>query len=468
MSAGEHAHGEEFPREETAALVGAVLESERRRWKIQVVLVSLGVTALVLGLPTRSLFGYRMLEVWPTERGEWTGLHLLPALVARAITELTHWRAYQAWYLVSALAAGGTTAMLLSMAHRRGMAPLRAICLALVTIAIPMAWLAATIPSASSCEMLGAVLLFDALDKEYDPRWTGRASASWFLAALLHAWNAYLWPAFALALVMRRRSNALIAVGALGAWIAVVTGAWWLEHGSAEWSSWSSTSWRTMLASGSGGYGQLLAWSLGLVVMMGVGAIGIVRFAYVSLHQRARRPAAWTFAFGLVPLVVLGLGGDIAFGVPWLWLVPIAFVGLLDLERVRLWLLGAVALVGVVAVRTFDPGAPEDDWYNLVVFRVRPSDLVIAADGQQHEKVLSALTLDVIAGPELDRPNVEYDIGPAKSLTDRIEAARSAHRRIVLDVREPTRSHLDWIRLPGPNFQRLRDQGAIDLDVLLP
>jgi len=100
-----HDHAEEFPREATAALVGSALDSERRRWRIQVALVSLGVTALVLGLPTRSLFGYRMLEMWPTERGEWTGLHLLPAVVARALTALTHWRAYQSWYLVSALAA---------------------------------------------------------------------------------------------------------------------------------------------------------------------------------------------------------------------------------------------------------------------------------------------------------------------------------------------------------------------------
>jgi hypothetical protein len=227
-------------------------------------------------------------------------------------------------------------------------------------------------------------------------------------------------------------------------------------------------SWRTMLASGSGGYGQLLAWSLGLVVMLGVGSIGVLRFAYVSFHQPARRPAWWMFAFALVPLVILGLGGDITFAVPWLWLVPIAFVGLLDFERMRIWLLGVLALVGVLLVRTVESGAREDDWYNLVVFRVRPGDLVIAADREQHAAILSGLKIDVIPADRVDLPNIEYDIDPAQEIVDRIEAARAAHRRVVIDVREPTAFHPDWIRLDGPNFQRLRDQGAVDLDALPP
>src|SRR5690348_17157232 len=115
MSAGEHAHGEEFPRHETAELVGAALESEQRRWKIQVVLVALGVTAIVLGLPTRSFCGLLMRDIWPTARGEWTGLHLLPAFVARMVTALTGWRPHQAWYVVAALATGATAVVLLGM-----------------------------------------------------------------------------------------------------------------------------------------------------------------------------------------------------------------------------------------------------------------------------------------------------------------------------------------------------------------
>ncbi len=463
----EHAHAEEFPREETVELIGAALESERRRWRIQVALVSLGVTALVLGLPTRSLFGYRMLEIWPTERGEWTGLHLLPALVARALTALTHWRAYQSWYLVSALAAGGTTAVLLTMARRHGVAPLRAIALTLVTVAIPMAWLAATIPNATACETFGVVLLFDALDRERGEHWTRRATLCWYLAALLHAWNVYLWPAFAIALVMRRRSNALIAIAALGAWIATVTGAWWLEHDAVGWPSWLATSWRAMLASGSGGYGPLLAWSLAWIVVMGVGSIGILRFAYVAIRQRTRRPPVWMFAFAILPLAILGLGGDVTFDVPWLWLVPIAFLGLLDFERVPLWTLGLLAVGGVVLVRTVDNANRDADWYNLVVFRVRPSDLVIAAD-IQHADALWGLKIDAVAVPFLGKPSDEAGEAFWQKLRDRIEWARAAHRRVVIDVGEPTRSHADWIRLDEPQIQRLRDLGAIDLDALEP
>ncbi len=465
MSAGEHAHGEEFPRHETVELVGAALESERRRWKLQVALVALGVTALVLGLPTRSLFGYRMLEIWPTERGEWTALHLLPALAARALTALTHWRAYQAWYLVSALAAGTSAAVLLTMARRRGVAPLRAIVLTLITIAIPMAWLAATIPNATSCEMLGALLLFDALDREErEGSWTRRATMCWLAAALLHGWNAYLWPAYAIALFVRRRSSALIAVGALGLWVATVTGAWRLEHGSVAWPWWLATAWRTMLASGSGGYGPLLAWSLGWTVMMGVGSIGIVRFAYVAWRRPARRPPLWMFAFALVPFAVLGLGGDVSFDVPWLWLVPIAFVGLLDFERVPAWLLGLLAVAGVVLVHV---EGPEFSHHDLLVFRVRPSDLVIAAD-LPHENALENLHIDAIDAELLGRAADEIGVEVRRKLMDRIEQARADHRRIVIDVLEPTTDHHDWIRLEGPQIQRLRDLGAIDLDVLEP
>jgi hypothetical protein len=95
-------------------------------------------------------------------------------------------------------------------------------------------------------------------------------------------------------------------------------------------------------------------------------------------------------------MVVLGLGGNVGFDVPWLWLVPIAFVGLLDAERVPAVMLGAAAVLGVLSVHTLATSRPAIDWHNLVVLRLESDDLVLAAT-DDHAVELSGLRVDCVS-----------------------------------------------------------------------
>ena len=135
----------------------------------------------------------------------------------------------------------------------------------------------------------------------------------------------------------------------MAAWAALVVGATALEHGTSRVPEFLATAWRTLLAGGSSGPGPVLVWALAWMLLLAGATAGLLFVVRRAFGPPEARPPAWMLVFALAPLVALGLGGVITFGVPYLWLAPIAFVGTLEIAQ-RSPRFAAIALAVDVAV----------------------------------------------------------------------------------------------------------------------
>ena len=367
--AGHSAHETEpFPRMETAELVAEELSGERRRQRAQTVLIALGIAAIALGLPWRFEYEHHKPAIEATARGEWSALELGSSLLAQALRAVLRVTPMQAWFLLSALALAATSALWMFMGRRRGYSTATTILATLVLVGAPVVWRAGTTPGAAACGLFGATWLFAALDvsranagraaiaalRGEDASagartFERRATIAWLCAALLHPWNVWLWPAYAWSLARHRRSSPWLAVFALAAWAALVVGATALEHGTSRVPEFLATAWRTLLAGGSSGPGPVLVWALAWMLLLAGATAGLLFVAKRAFGPPEARPPVWMLVFALAPLVALGLGGVITFGVPYLWLAPIAFVGTLEIAQ-RSPRFAAIALAVDVAV----------------------------------------------------------------------------------------------------------------------
>ena len=155
---GEHA--QEFPREETTALVGAALFAQQRRAWIQDLLITLALALLALGLPLARLLGR---PVRSDER-----LHFLISAVCFALGWLVLARTArrQEWDSGTALRAS------------------------LVAASAPVVLFAATTPGPAAAGWLGACLVLATLVSEGGRPWV--RTLAWIVASMLHPWNIWL------------------------------------------------------------------------------------------------------------------------------------------------------------------------------------------------------------------------------------------------------------------------------------
>ncbi|MBK7642458.1 MAG: hypothetical protein IPJ19_05330 [Planctomycetes bacterium] len=365
-----HDHGEAFPRAETNELVGEALRTEHRRGWIQDLLVALALALLALGLPLERLLGQ---PVRADER-----VHFLASAVCFALGWLVLARAARrsAWDSAPALRAS------------------------LVAASAPVVLFAATTPGPAAAGWLGACLVLVVLVREETPPLV--RGAAWLAAAALHPWNIWVWPAW---LLRERRGRAVpIACGVLvGASLALR-----FPHHPSE-----------LFAGLDGGPGPCVAWWTLWIAGLGGAAAGLVALA--------RGAPAWILAFALVPLAPLSLGGTIGYDLPWIWLAPLGWLGVLELEKRgrRTGLLLATSLAcgaaALVWVRATDP---ERAWREAAQERLEPSDLVLTRSAA-HRYLLAT------------RHGLEVRMLPAEAdeaLRQAIDAARAAHRRVVLDA----------------------------------
>jgi hypothetical protein len=472
-SHGEHDHepAESFPRGATAELVAKSIAGGDRYWRVQVLLVAFGVSALMLGLHQPPLFDSKVPEIWSTVRGEWTGSNLASAIGARAMASITGVQAQQAWHLLSAVGMAAVTAILLVRARRRAPSASAAIVATLLTVAMPVAWIAGTTAGASSSAILGACLLYSALDAPRASGWRRRATLAWLAAALLHAWNVLLWPAYAWALTRERSSRVGVALGALAAWIMVVLGAWSLEHGPEHLPEFILRSWRALLAGGSGGLGPLLAWCVAWIPWLWTGALGLILLVLAWYRRTERRARGWTLLFAGVPLVVLGLGGLVTYDVPYHWLVPMALSGFVQVPEILAWMLLGLAVPGALVASTGILSLPTREWNDRLVLQLDATDLVVTCVREHAEILEKRFGLDVVDLSSV----VDYRGEPSAPLGGEVAAsiwssaekraatARSRGRDVVIDVIRRDSSGA-WLRPSALPFQRLRSQGAVDLD----
>jgi hypothetical protein len=369
-----HEHGEAFPREETTELVGDALRAGQRRAWIQDLLITLALALLALGLPLERLLGR---PVRADER-----LHFLASAICFAFGWLVLARAARrnAWDSGPALRAS------------------------LIAACAPVVLFAATTPGPAAAGWLGACLVLTSLTSENSAP-IARAAA-WIGASILHPWNVWLWPAW----FVRERGGRAWCAGA-GAIVAAAIGTR-LLHRPGE-----------LFAGFDGGPGPAVAWWALWIAGLGGAAIGLV-----ALRSA---PPLWLAAFALVPLFPLSLGGTIGYDLPWIWLAPLGWLGVLELEkrgRRTDWLLaGSIvcAAGALVWVRATDP---ERAWREQAEERLEPSDLVLTLS-TAHRYVL-----DTRHGLEVGLLPSRWVEGPAtRALEEKVAAARARHGRIVLD-----------------------------------
>jgi len=387
-----HEHGEAFPREETSALVGDALRAEQRRAWIQDLLITLALALLALGMPLERLVGR---PVHSEER-----LHFLASAVCFALGWLVLARAArrQAWESGPTLRASWIAAC------------------------APVVLFAATTPGPAAAGWLGACLVLATLvDEKIGPV---TRTAAWLAASVLHPWNIWLWPAW----MLRERRGRLWCVGAgLAVGMAVLRH---LPHGP-----------RALFAGLDGGPGPAVAWWTLWVVGLGGATVGLVALR--------RSPPLWILAFALVPLAPLSLGGTIGYDLPWIWLAPLGWLGVLELEkrgrRTGLLLAGSLACAAgaLVWVRATDP---ERAWREQAEELLEPRDIVLTLSREHHYLIGTRHGMRVWMLP------VRWEPGEGtRSLEKQLREARVAGRRVVLDE--------DSL---GPPGERLCDEATFE------
>ena len=225
--------------------------------------------------------------------------------------------------------------------------------------------------------------------------------------------------------MVRERRGRVWCIGA-----GLIVGGRVLQHGPRE-----------LFAGLDGGPGPAVAWWTLWIAGLGGASVGLVALR--------RAPPLWLVAFALVPLVPLSLGGTIGYDLPWLWLAPLGWLGVLELEkrgRRSGWLLaGSLACTAgaLVWVRATDP---ERAWREVAEERLETSDLVLTLS-PAHRYVLGTRH-----GLEVGLLPSRWVEGPAtRALEDEVSSARARHGRIVLDE--------DSL---GPAAERLCDEATFE------
>jgi len=387
-----HEHGEAFPREETSELVGDALRTQQRRAWIQDALITVALALLALGLPLERLLGK------------------LPAPHTARLGDDLDWVLTSAdrfdervGFLISAVCFALGWLVLARAARRNAWDSGPALRASLVAACAPVVLFAATTPGPAAAGWLGACLVLATLASEEAPAFL--RAICWLTASALHPWNLWLWPAW---LVRERRRRWCLGAGLIAAFALFER----FPHRPRE-----------LLAGLDGGPGPCVAWWTLWIAGLGGAALGLLALR--------RSPPLWLVAFALVPLVPLSLGGTIAYDLPWIWLAPLGWLGVLELEKLGRrtgWLLVvsiACAAASLVWVRWTDP---ERAWREVAEERLEPRDVVLTLS-RTHRYLLGT------------RHGLQVWMLPARWLpgpiTDGFEAmlleARGSGRRVVLD-----------------------------------
>lgn len=446
----DHGHAEAFPRIQTARLVAETLDrdesSRRRRERWQSTLLGVAVTLIALGLPSGILVGRTVSVVVPYSHLAFD-VDCLPWFAARALSAATGWTAERSWFAVAALALGASVAMLHRWALRRGWSH-GAVALALLVVVLaPTTWLAGTTPGTASCSLLGATVILVSLDGDDGDRVMSlslRTSGAWLLASFLSLSNVLLWPAVAWRVgraALRRSPGAIVPVVLVplvgfGAWSAIHTLA--RADGDRTHSALRSLTAEllpnlapsipmqpnpneTLASSG---------WAL-----LGGTLVGVVALLSAGVHRGAPRPRLGTWVvFALAPMGVgLGMYRDL----PYVWLVPLGFVGLLEASRRWPIVAGfavAASLGGQFLSWRLDTERP---WRTMIEERLDPGDVVFTESRDhgyllEHRHGLRAVMTGIQSGEVRDTSPAGEDraLRYFESLMD--EQARAGHR-VVLD-----------------------------------
>lgn len=449
----DHEHAEAFPRIRTAQLVAETLDrdedSRRRRERWQSVLLGVAVALIALGVPSGILVGRTLSVVVPSSHRAFDG-DVLPGYVARALSTATGWTAERSWFAVSAVALGASVAIWHAWALRRAWSH-GAVALALLAVVLaPTTWLAGTTPGTASCSILGATLVLLALDGDDDRvmSLSLRASGAWLFASFLSLSNVLSWPAVVWRVgraAWRRSPSALVPVVLAP---LVGFGAWSSVHALARVDGERTHSaLRCLTAELLPNLApsipeqplpnEALAW-VGWALLGGV-LVGIVALSFAVLRIGDSRPRLGTWVvFALAPIVA---GPGLYRDIPFAWLVPLGFVGLLEASRrwpFVAWFALAASLGAQVVSWRLDTERP---WRSAIEERLDPGDVVFTESRDrayllEQRYGLRAVVIGIQPGEVRDTSPAGEDraLRYFESLMD--ERARTGSR-VVLDSPTP-------------------------------
>jgi hypothetical protein len=383
-------------------------------------LLGAGLAALALAFPQERLIG---------QFDSVTGAFHL-ALRA-GIEQITSLRAEQAGFVLSAICYGACLPVTLSIARRLEFPFAVSLLASLVVLLSPVAWVAGTSPGPAALGLLLGLLLLGFLWQRERPV-LGLVLGSWCLAVSCAPVSIWLLPALAWAVTPggkgdpRRWRATAIVVGVGLAWLAALL--------LTESDSGTPGLLTKAIFGGSGGWGQILAFGAGLLPGLGLAALAAASLFLLRRHESEAPPPRWLLLWCVLPLVVATLGGSPTWQIPYLWILPPALIGALDLlaradeRRLVPVALGTVAaqlaiLLGALLIlSSTDPLAP---WRENAREALEPGDLVFTTRGDH------AYLLRERWGLEVQRVDSNTDS------EQRLEFARKATsegRRVVFDT----------------------------------
>jgi hypothetical protein len=340
-----------FPRHLTTQLIEEGQERRSRRELTGGLLLGLGLAIFALALPQERLIGQQVQHLDPADA---TLAHIVDLVRGLALRFLGM-TPEQPGFVLEALAYGACLPVALAIGRRLGGSFGPTLVGSLVVLLSPVGWLAGTTPGLDALGLLCSLLCLHALWGRARPQ-ALMATSWWVFAAASSPANAWLLPAVVWAGLRGQQKKfelafSLPCIGvALFLLFSMPVGDLLEVDASLE------HLWRAMLFGGSGGWGQVTAWVLGLVPGLGLAVLGVGSLFLLRRNESEGRPPRWLLVWCLLPALAVGIGGSPTWSIPYLWLVPPALVGACDLLARRTdgfglgWSLGALGVqLGVLS-----------------------------------------------------------------------------------------------------------------------
>ncbi len=399
-------------------------ESSPRRRLVAGWVLGAGLAALALAFPQERVFGQ---QVARAELFSGSIANVAHQALSSLVIWITELGPEAAGFVVAALAYGACLPVCLSIARRAEHGLGVSLATSVAVLLSPVAWVAGTTPGPAALGALVSLLLLREV-------WSKRRPAIfnvvlvWCAAVWCAPVNAWLLPAVAWAVGNSReepRRGRVAALAVLGFGLAGLGLLLPLTEGLA----------REAIFGGSSGWGQIIAWGMGLLPGLGLAALAAASLFLLRRHESEARPPRWLQLWCLLPLFAVALGGSPTWEIPYLWLVPPALIGGLDLlarleERViarfsaaAVGAQGAI-LLGVLSI--FSSTDPLAGWRKNASETLEPGDLVFTTRADH------AYLLRERWGLETQRVD-ETDPSATDPWLELARTAAASGRRVVFD-----------------------------------
>jgi hypothetical protein len=363
----EHSHDdahEAFPRRLLASMIAGAGERSSLRERVQVLAIALGLALVALALPTQTLLVEGPELVEGSSHGAWLSVHLALTPIARLLALLPRIQIEHAWFIVSALAWGGSGVACWKMLARHGIATRAGVLAAAVVLASPVAWFSGTMPGPSAPALLGAFLVFGRLleaTREPDRRDLDRAIATtWGLAMLLDIRALWLAPAILMQSAQAARATKQgsarvfergVALGRpLATWLVLAGIGVAILHTDPNGLPFFERVLGTLAGRGPGVSGSL--WLL--IFGLGTAAFGFVALLMPPAQPEESRPPIWIAGWCVAPMLAPLLLGRVDWSGVAISFVPPVALGVASWFAERDWMVlarhGSLLLAGQVAI----------------------------------------------------------------------------------------------------------------------